>query len=150
MIRKATTIDVPRILDLGEQMHAESPRYGRLTFSRLAAEAQIKALIGGHGVVLVAEVDGAIVGGIMCVMGPHWASLDYVATELCLFVLPMHRVGSVGLKLVSAFRQWAYDEGAVMAVAGVSTGINHEGCAKLYERAGFNRSSIGLELHFGS
>lgn len=150
MIREATVDEVPILAELGGRMHAESPAWSRMTYCPARAADMLRSLIErDHGAVFVAEYQGKIVGGIACHIGPHWACLDYIATELSLFVHPAYRTGTTGARLIARFKEWAYDQGAVLVLAGTTTGVRTEGCIKLYERLGFKQAGAGLELFFG-
>ncbi|WP_407059338.1 hypothetical protein ACJBUE_22400 (plasmid) [Ralstonia syzygii subsp. celebesensis] len=62
-IRVAVIQDVPRIIELGEQMHAESPRWSRIPFNRArAAESMTNVILSVDGVVFLAENDGVVIG----------------------------------------------------------------------------------------
>ena len=64
-IRTATLEDVPRLVELGAALHAESPRWSRIPFSPArAAETLTGLILHADGVVYVAERGGQIIGGI--------------------------------------------------------------------------------------
>lgn len=136
MIRKATHADLPRLLELGAMMHAES-RFRVLRWNADKMGGLLSDLIHGeHGCVLVSEKGGVIVGGFVGVLLPHWCSDDRVANDLALFVDPEHRGGTSAARLVRAFVKWARENGAAMVTAGVSTGIHAEQTGKLFEALG--------------
>jgi len=144
-IRVATLSDLPRIMDLGEQMHAESPRWSRLSFNRAKAEQYLAGLINGAGVIFLAEHKGEVIGGIAGQLATHWASDDMLADEVALFIAPTMRGGIMAVRLVAVLRAWAELRGAKWLQAGTSTGVDPERTAQLYERLGFVRCAIGLE-----
>lgn len=148
-IRVATLADLPRILDLGEQLHKESPRWSRISFNRERAGAALAAMIDGtNGVVFVAERAGVVVGGIAGVIEQHWSSDDRIAHEVSFFMEPTARGGYVATRLVCALREWGRIKGAAWLNAGTSTGVEPERTARLYEALGFARCSIGLEVDY--
>jgi GNAT superfamily N-acetyltransferase len=150
-IRVATMRDLDRIMDLGELLHRESPRWSRLSFNRERANATIAAILTGtHGVVYVAEKDGVVVGAIAGVLEQHWSSDDTVAHEISFFMDPAARGGYVAARLICALNAWAKLRGAKWLTAGTSTGVNPEQTAQLYERLGFTRCAIGLEVTYGN
>lgn len=134
MIRLATLQDIPRLVELGALMHAES-RYARLSFSREKVAAILQAVIE-RGAVFVAERDGEIIGGFAGVVEPHWFSTDLIATDLALFVEPGKRGGFAAAHLVDAFLDWAAQRGAVMTDILINTGIRTEDTARLFDRLG--------------
>lgn len=150
-IRVATLDDLPRILDLGELLHRESPRWSRLRFSReRAAECMRRCIEDARGVIFVAERNGEVVGGIAGWAEQHWASEDVVAQEVSFFMTPGARGSMAATRLICALRAWAEMRGAVWLQAGTSTGLDPERTAGLYERLGFSRCAIGLEVVYGS
>jgi GNAT superfamily N-acetyltransferase len=64
------------------------------------------------GTVLVADVDGTVIGMIGLLVVPHLFSGELTCGEVCWFVDPAHR-GSAGLRLLRAAEQWAREAGAV-------------------------------------
>lgn len=149
-IRVANLDDLPRILDLGEQLHKESPRWSRLSFNRGKAEAFMRLLLTDpRGVIFVAEREGAVVGGIAGFAEPHWSSDDIVAQEVSFFMASDARGSMAPTRLICALRAWGEMRGAKWLHAGTSTGLDPERTAGLYERLGFTRSVIGLEVTYG-
>lgn len=150
MIRPATLDDLPRILELGELMHNESPRWSKLAFNRArAADFLARLILEDWGAVFVAEQAGEIIGGIAGTALPHWSSDDVLAQESVFFMAPGARGGMTAVRLVRKLKDWGEQAGAVWIDAGTSTGIDPERTAGLYEMAGFSRCSIGLEHQYG-
>lgn len=148
-IRKALLEDLPVLLQLGELMHAESPRYSRLTFSMERAGKTLRFLIeNAEGVVFVAEEAGQIIGGIGGLASAHWSSEDVVADEVFFFLLPNRRGRFAASRLICALRAWADLRGAHWLSAGLSTGLPPERMAALYKRLGFTPVSLGLEVTY--
>jgi GNAT superfamily N-acetyltransferase len=142
--------DLDRILDLGELLHKESPRWSRLSFNRAkAAEFIAQLIIGPAGVVFLAEQDGLVVGGIAGMSAAHWSSDDVVAQEVSFFMAPEARGSMVAVRLILALQAWGEIRGAKWLQAGTSTGLDPERTAGLYERLGFSRCAIGLEIEYG-
>lgn len=150
-IRVATLDDLPRILELGELLHKESPRWSRLSFNRAKAAHFIAHLIlEANGVVFVAEHNDVVVGGIAGMSSPHWSSDDVLAQEVSFFMAPEARGSMVAVRLIGALRAWGEIRGAKWLTAGTSTGLDPERTAGLYERLGFSRCMIGLEINYGN
>ncbi len=149
-IRVATMDDLPRIIDLGELLHMESPRWSRLSFNREKAAAFIGRLIAEpDGVVFLAERDGVVLGGIAGLATAHWSSDDVVAQEVSFFMDPGERGNMVAPRLICALTAWGRIRGAKWLQAGTSTGLDPERTAGLYEALGFSRCAIGLEVDYG-
>lgn len=145
MIRDANLYDLPALLVLGQQMHAESPRFSRLRFSASRLESTLRLLLGSGQFVMVAEEGGRLVGGMLAVAMPHYASDDLVASDLALFVTPDARGGMAPVKLIKAYTAWADKRGAVITQVGITTGVKTETTAALYERMGLKRCGALLE-----
>ena len=146
MIRPATTSDLLALIDLGERMHAESPRFSRLTFSRERLGATLSSLLGNPlGFLWVAEADGKVIGGMAGLIAQHWASEDRVATDLALFIDERMRGGMATARLITEYKHWAWKLGAVIVQVGVTTGVQTEQTARLYERLGLARCGLILE-----
>lgn len=145
MLRAATHDDLLRLVELGAAMHAESPTYSRLRFSASKLAATIERAID-TGFAMVCEVEGVVVGGMLGMVVPHWCSDDLVACDLALFMAPEHRGGMAAVRLLNAYRVWAERSGAVLKQIGATTGVNNEAAAQLFERLGWVRSGIILEL----
>ncbi len=146
MIRPATTTDLLPLVDLGERMHAESPRFSRLTFSRARLGATLSGLLDNPlGFLWVAEFEGKVIGGMAGLISQHWASEDKVATDLALFIDERKRGGMATARLVGEYKRWASKRGAVIVQVGVTTGVQTEQTARLYERLGLARCGLILE-----
>lgn len=147
MIRPATADDLPSLLALGERMHAESPRFSRLRFDADRLRSTLSSLIGSDsGFLWVAEnAAGNLTGGMAAVVVQHWASSDLVATDLALFMDPSARGSLAPLRLLTRYRQWAAERGAKLIQVGVTTGVDTETTARLYEQLGFSRCGVILE-----
>lgn len=150
-IRVATLEDLPRILDLGEALHHESPRWSRMNFNRDKASAYIANLINQtNGVVFLAERGGLIVGGIAGMVAEHWCSDDLLGYEVSLFMESGARGTMAPARLICALEAWCELRGALWTTAGTSTGLDPERTAGLYETLGWTRCMIGLEKHHGN
>lgn len=137
MIRRATQDDLPRLLELAAAMHAES-RFRIYRFVPEKVSVLLEQAIGGQlpSVVLVAERDGAVVGGIVGLCTEQWFSDQLVAQDLAIFMEPRHRGGMAAARLIGAFVEWATEQGAVTTELGINTGVEVERTALLYGRLG--------------
>jgi GNAT superfamily N-acetyltransferase len=147
MIRLATPKDIPAIVALGEAFFTESPAYAPLVYAPEKIRALAENLIGSRdGYVRVIDKGGGLLGGMMGMICEHWAARALVATEIVLFVQPGSRGQVYAGQLVGEFREWGRLRGAHKCMAGTSSAVMPEMCARLYERCGFTRASIGLEF----
>lgn len=139
MIRPATLDDIPRIIELGRQFHAESPEFSSISFDVEKLTETLKACINGAGVVFLYESAGTVRGGLAGVISEYWFSREKVALDLALFLEPEARTGMIALKLVLTFKSWARLMGATEVKMGITAGINVEGAAKLYASTGMDQ-----------
>ena len=150
MIRDATREDLPEIVELGQQFFDESPFYCDLGYSREKIAGLVLRLIESEDgfARVVEDANGALTGIMIGIAQEHWASPAVVASELGLFVQPSRRGSVLAARLVGEFIAWGRERGCVKCLAGSSTGINTDICARLYEHQGFKRNSIGLEYNY--
>ena len=114
-LRHATYDDLDLLMEIAEAMHAESPRFSRLSFSPKKVLAFYITLIDQpDSLLLVAERDGVIAGGVAAFVCPHWFSDDVVANEYGVFILPEYRGGMTAARLVRGYIEWAKEKGAKM------------------------------------
>lgn len=132
-------------------MHAESPRWSRIPFNpERAAQTMTNLILSPDGVAFLSEADGVVVGGIAGLLQPHWACDANIAHEMSFVIDREYRGGMAACRLICALVEWGKIKGAAWLHAGTSTGLDAEMVAKLYERLGFVRCSIGLEFHYGN
>lgn len=143
MIRAATHTDVPDLIELGAMMHAESPRFRRLTFRPDKLEAMARPLMDS-GIVLLAEDRGRVVGMIIGAVIEQFFTDAKTAVDVATYVAPSHRGGPWFVKLIKAFEDKAEDLGAAEITFGISSGVQTERTAQLYEKMGYRRSSVGM------
>lgn len=143
MIRQATMTDVPALIELGAMMHAESPRYRHLTF-RADKLAGLSHSLVDDGILLLAVDHGRPVGMAVGFVMEQFFTDSRLAADLAIYVIPAHRGGPWFLRLVKAFERRALDLGADEISLGVSTEVDTERTAGLYERLGYRRSAIGM------
>jgi GNAT superfamily N-acetyltransferase len=147
MIRAATVADVPILVELGAQMHGESPRFSRLRYDAEKVRALLSSAVNApHMLVVVAERDGAIVGGFVGMVAEHWCSRDLIATDLALFIDPRRRGGIFASRLLRAYLDWAEIKGAKLTQAGITTGVHQLATERLYEALGLSRCGSIFEV----
>lgn len=146
MIRNATVADVPRMVELGKQMHAAS-KFRAYSFDVAVLEATINGLIDKpRGIALVSEVDGVIVGGFIGYLTEHFFGFDLASYDLALFLEPEHRGGITAARLIKAYIDQAREKGAAEIVVANSTGIAKERTAQLFARAGFSHDGYVFSM----
>lgn len=138
-IRPASESDIPRLLEMGEKFY-QTTHYPE-NVAPYDAET-VEALIGmmRDGVMLVAEVEGEVVGMVGLVVVPHLFNRNYkTACEIVWWVEPEHRGGGIAMQLMNAIEPAAKDKGAVgiqMALLSSSPPV----AAAIYERLGYTHT----------
>lgn len=146
MIRRATTADIPALVELGARMAAESPEWRDMGYSGQKVSALLSNLIDSpRGLVLVAD-RGGVCGVLVAAASEHWACDAVVAFELALYVDQDARGAIAGVQLVKAYREWVAENGFKRGTAGVTTGLQTERTAVLYERAGARRLGVVFDV----
>lgn len=137
MIRRALPQDVPRLVELGALMHAESPRFrGHAYMPERVARNIEQVMTMAAGLVLVAETPGhGVVGAFVAIAAPHFACDFMQASDLALFVHPQHRGARHVVGLVKGYAEWARGIGAEPNL-GLNTGVEPERTGRLLATLG--------------
>lgn len=111
-VRPATVEDAPRLVELGRAFFAFSPYAALADYATERAAASVASVIQ-IGCGFVAADEDELVGAILGLLAPLWFDPSArVATEMAWWVAPEHRKGTAGIRLHTAFGQWARDRGA--------------------------------------
>lgn len=137
MIRNATIEDVPALISLGRLLHEES-EYRDLPYDVEKITGVAHRLLE-DGFLRVYEKDGELLGGMSAVITEFWFSHEKVAADVAVFVKPDRRGGIVAAALVRQFIEWAEERGVARQRLSITTGINEEQTAELYENLGFRK-----------
>lgn len=139
-IRHATEADVDSIVKMARQFIAFAPHASIAEFDDGDLVAATRACMD-NGLVLVAEQEGAVVGMLFGVLTGVWfAPKTAWAVELAWWVDPAARGGTAGIRLVTAFQDWAREQGAKL-VAMSSLHLDHDTrVSSVLERMGFSPS----------
>jgi GNAT superfamily N-acetyltransferase len=144
LIRKATLEDLPRLVDLGKVLHAESD-YAQYDFRIEKVYEYLYSLVDSpDGIMLVGEEADEIVGAFIGCVGGHWFGDCTVSYDLALFVAPKRRGSMLCARLVRAYIRAATDLGVDEILIGNSTAVRSDRVdmvERLYERLGFRRRS---------
>lgn len=142
-IRFATMNDIPIMVELGEYFHSIT-RFRSYDYNRERVTTQLRAVIeagqekrGTHCCLLAEDSKGQVIGGVIGCVERHFFSDRLVASIIHYDVLPERRMSGAGLRLMSAFRTWAENRGAVELSAGVNSGTHIDKTDKFLRRLGF-------------
>ncbi|MDQ3170236.1 MAG: GNAT family N-acetyltransferase [Acidobacteriota bacterium] len=133
MMRKATSDDVPRLVEMGHRFLSSTSYAGAIADNPDQMAATASMLIEHpHGCVLVAENEAhALVGMLGAIVYAHHISGESVCGEVFWWVEPEHR--GVGVRLLRAIETWATGKGALkMQMIAPTPDV----CV-LYERLGY-------------
>ena len=72
----------------------------------------------------------------------HFFGHDLTSGDFAVYVLPEHRKGMAGVKLIKGYLEWCESKGVKEPLLGVSAGIMPERIGKLYERMGFTEKYV--------
>lgn|SRR3990167_1710097 len=143
-IRPMTEHDIQAILTMGQAMHQESA-YRDMVFSEEKCKKLITHLIASPlaFVVVAVDGDGKLCGIMAAHISQHYFSDDYLIEDYLLYVRPENRGGTIAIRLVSQFVQWAEKQkGVKMIMCGISTEIDTEKGIKLYQHFGFHAAGV--------
>lgn len=148
-VRFATHADIPTMIEMARALHAESPRYSRLSFApekleRLALHLMGTLSTGMQGALLVAEHEGEVAGMFVGFVAEQFFGYDKVASDYTFYVKPEYRGSSAAVRLLSAFERWAVEQGAVDILPGVSTCINTDQTRRFYEKRGYEVYGVAM------
>lgn len=145
-VRPATLKDMPSLLAMARQFILEAPNYSGRELNENALEANLAAVIQGQGAIFVTEHKDALTGGIVCLTTKDWFNNQIIAFEQVFYVVPEYRSTQSALLLIDSFVSWAKHMNAGRVQCGTTTGINTDGCVRLYKHFGFNEYGILLDL----
>jgi GNAT superfamily N-acetyltransferase len=139
MIREMKAEDFDTLNKMGSDMCNESSyKVMKYDFGKVANlfanVVESDSLLG-----LVTESGGEITGFMMAFAEEHYFSRDMVSCDLMLYVKPDCRGGTHAYRMLSAYIQWAKSKGVKDIRIGITTGLNEEKTARLYNKCGFER-----------
>lgn len=137
MIRKADIKDIPKLVEIGRLFHSESEHFSKCSYSPIKVIAFLEGLLNNDEALLnVIEKDGEIIGGMAAVIFQEWYSVERLATDICVFILPEYRGSSMAAEMIEKYKEWAKGRGAVYSLLSVGSGINMERTQQFYEKLG--------------
>lgn len=126
--KKLTREDALKLLELGYQMHQESPNFRNRKYDRERIWKLLdQSLLSPSRVcVLIAKEENTIIGFLVGTMTEQYFSGDLLANDLAMYILPEHRGGRTFFRLLEAFEEWSISNKATAIILGHTTGINLE------------------------
>ena len=145
-VRPATLKDMPSLLAMARQFILEAPNYSGRELNENALEANLAAVIQGQGAIFVTEHKDALTGGIVCLTTKDWFNNQIIAFEQVFYIVPEYRSTQSALLLIDSFVSWSKHMNAKRVQCGTTTGINTDGCVRLYKHFGFTEYGILMDL----
>lgn len=138
-IRDFTIDDVPTMIELGRKMQAES-NYDGLSFDPdvlMEMGYEWEADRASRFAKIAEDENGKIYAMYVGFISRYYFGQDLVANDLLLFCDPDRRGGLAAAKLIKAFEEWAFANGAKEVRPASSTGVQIERTKQLYEALGY-------------
>lgn len=135
-IRNGQTKEIPQLIELYEQFYLTTDYSFNYQYDIETITLLTQGLIDS-GVLLVAEVNGEIVGSVGAYVGPFLFNKNYKAsTEVVWWVHPDHRAGEVGHMLLKALEKQAKEMGCITNTM-VRLNTSPEYVDRYYEKQGY-------------
>ena len=132
MIRRATTDDVPRLIEMGQRFTQETEYRGLVEVNPEKLADTLNAMLTSPvNAVFVSSAGGALTGLLLAVVYENPFSGDLTGSELAWWVEPEAR--GDGLRLLKAAEAWAIDAGATR----MQMVAPNERVGALYKRLGY-------------
>lgn len=145
-IRVATLNDIPVLLKFGAAFVQESPNYKNREFVSEEAQQHFESLIDGQGVIFVIEHHQEVIAGFAGSIGKDWFNNQKIAIDHVMYVLPEFRKTRAAYLLIKSFVDWAHLMNVDRIQCGTTTGVESEGCIRLYEHFGFRQYGTVLDM----
>ncbi|XTQ92554.1 N-acetyltransferase family protein [Xanthomonas sacchari] len=138
MIRQATEADIPAIVAMSRKFYATTSYTEHAPMDEGTVEALIRQLM--DSIMLVAEVDGQVVGMVGLVVAPFMFNRDIRgAYEVVWWVEPSAQGSGVGKQLLAAVDDACLTRGVSLVVM-VTLASSPPQASALYERTGYRHS----------
>lgn len=136
MIRPAVPDDAPAIIEMGRAFFAEAGWADKAAFCP-ESFAQTLGRLAEHGILLVVEKGGEVVGMAAALFSPaYWNEKVLIGQELFWYCKPLHRKG-VGTELLKQLESAAKARNVQFFGMVAEHGLRHEALAQVYKRAGY-------------
>lgn len=144
LIRRAVAGDIPDLLPLCRQFHAESPVHSQLPYDEPTVITLLTNTISDSSWLAQVAIDDddAIIGMSLHYCMVSWFSTALEAGDLAFYVIPEKRGGRAALKLLGGILRWFETSGALRLQQGITTGINDDAAERFFAKMGFERSGV--------
>lgn len=137
MIRRLHAWEIEDVTTIAEAFYAEANMGG--AFNKVHFEESLQRASAIGALYLGGRFSGDVLVGVLAGSAhPNLMSGELVAQELFWYVLPEHRGGMDGIRMLRDFETWAADAGAKhIFMAHFHSQQTGESVAALYERLGY-------------
>lgn len=137
LIRRGVEEDISACVEMARDFHEVAYGLHGIPFCEESTDVSF-AMCLDHGLLVVAEHEGEIVGMAAGVKSPMTMNHNYiVGAELCWWVKPEHRKGNTGIKLVIRLEELAKDLGVKVWSMLLLESSEPEKVAKIYDKMGY-------------
>jgi|SRR5688572_26183367 len=143
-IRRANAKDLPAIERLGKNFYDMTiyAKHG-VEYDTATVLQMLKHLVGGHGIVQVAEEDGQLIGFILVALFPFPFNTKITcATEMAFYVDPAHQKSGTGRALMKSAENVARQLGAKFLSMVTLDSVGPEKVEPLYKSLGYERNEV--------
>jgi GNAT superfamily N-acetyltransferase len=141
VVREATVADLLMLAGHGHEFFAEGGLPGRFK-AEVFVQNWRMLLDGGVGVIFMACRDGELAGAIGGLIYPDVNDGELTTMETFWFVRAAHRGGTLGLRLMQRYEDWARWRGAARIGMVHLTGLMPDRLRSIYERRGYREAEI--------
>jgi L-amino acid N-acyltransferase YncA len=135
-IRPALATDIPALVEIGHKFFALNPFRHKTSIDEDSLAASLAGFIKDH-VVLMAEIDGKVIGTAGAVIVPlYWNDNYFQGLETFWWLDPEHRGNGNGKALRAALEASAKEEGADFWVMMALEDSEPEKVGEMYKKAG--------------
>ncbi len=153
MIRPASFLDIPEIINLGNKYVEEEVKvvaHHSASWNAEQSAHNLCASLSREDLFLWVAVDeGQIVGFLWA--GYHelapWTPVR-VASDILFYIIPERRGTLLGMRLIKALKQWANENECSEVRLSIASGINEERVGRMYKRLGFEPFGTVYNLKF--
>jgi GNAT superfamily N-acetyltransferase len=151
-IRFAKPSDVSGFALAGSRVHGAT-RFQSFDYDVERVAQSLGAIVanpaGPHCFIVAVDEQEEPIGWLIGCIECHFFSDRLVASIINYGVLPERRMGGAGLRLLTAFRRWAQNRGAVELNAGVNSGTDLERVDRFLRRLGFKFMGGNYSMNLG-
>lgn len=143
MIRVATSVDIPRIVELGSRSLVDGPYKDLLKDTpEQSAKLALEVIEKSNGKILLYENTARVVAGLLAfIIFPHYFTGALTATEIMWYVVPEDRAGGAGLQLMWEAEKEAKRMGAThMGFTAPTSDV-----AEIYKRYGYKQVEVSFQ-----